>query len=73
MGIRSNRLGEAVLTSTHTLCFGAKIRQIGIPLLTPFFYIKVGYEGVYISWTCFPDGVTLPSFNNKFAIEVQDD
>ena len=26
---------EAVLTSTHNLCFGAKIRKIGIPLQTP--------------------------------------
>ena len=26
---------EAVLTSTHILCFGAKIRKIGIPLQTP--------------------------------------
>ena len=25
-------LAEAVLTSTHNLCFGAKIRKIGIPL-----------------------------------------
>ena len=22
------------------------------------FYIKVGYKGVYMSWTCFPDGVS---------------
>ena len=21
-----------------------------------FYYKKVGYEGVFISWTCFPDG-----------------
>ena len=28
-------LGDAVLTSTHNLCFGAKIRKIGIPLHTP--------------------------------------
>ena len=21
----------------------------------PFCYIKVGFEGVYITWTCFPD------------------
>ena len=28
-------MGEAVLTSTHNLCFGAKIRKIGIPLQTP--------------------------------------
>ena len=27
MGTRKNRLGEAVLTSTHNLCFGAKIRK----------------------------------------------
>ena len=26
---------EAVLTSTHNICFGAKIRKIGIPLHTP--------------------------------------
>ena len=26
------KLGDAVLTSTHNLCFGAKIRKIGIPL-----------------------------------------
>ena len=30
---------EAVLTSTHNLCFGAKIRKIGIPLHTPVFSI----------------------------------
>ena len=26
---------DAVLTSTHNVCFGAKIRKIGIPLHTP--------------------------------------
>ena len=26
--------------------------KIGIP---QFCYIKVGYKGVYITWTCFPD------------------
>ena len=47
--------------STHNLCFGAKIRKIGIPLHTPqFFYIKVGFKGVYFSWTCFPDGILTP-------------
>ena len=35
-------LAEAVLTSTHNLCYGSKIRIINIPLQTPFFYIKVG-------------------------------
>ena len=32
-------LGEAVLTSTHNLCFGAKIRKIGIPPAYPSFAI----------------------------------
>ena len=42
--------------STHNLCFGAKIRKIGIPLQTPvFLYKKVGFKGVYISRTCFLD------------------
>ena len=41
--------------STHNLCFGAKIRKIGIPLHTPVCYIKVGYKGVYITRACFPD------------------
>ena len=33
---------EAVLTSTHNLCFGAKIRKIGIPLQTPVLLYKSG-------------------------------
>ena len=28
---------EAVLTSTHNLCFGSKITKIGIPLQIPVF------------------------------------
>ena len=41
-------LGEAVLTSTHNLCFGAKIRKIGIPLQTPVLLYKSGvYGGIY--------------------------
>ena len=40
-GGSKNRLGEVVLTCTHSLCFGAKIRKIGIP---QFCYIKVGYH-----------------------------
>ena len=40
--------------STHNLCFGAKIRKIGIPLHTPvFLYIKVGFKWVYITQTSF--------------------
>ena len=36
------RLGEAVLTSTHNLCFGAKT---GIPLHTPVLLYKSGVLG----------------------------
>ena len=39
--------------STHNLCFGPKIRKVGIPLHTQFLY--VGFEGVFIAWTSFPD------------------
>ena len=38
-------LAEADLTRTHTLCFGAKIRKIGIPLQTPVFLYKSGVQG----------------------------
>ena len=42
--------------STHNLCFGAKIRKIGIPLHTPvLLYIQVGFKGVFVARTCFPD------------------
>ena len=46
---------EAVLTSTINLCYGAKIRKIGIPLHTPILLYKCGFNGVYMSWTCYPD------------------
>ena len=49
------QIAEAVLTSTHNLCFGAKIRKIGIPCIPQFYYIKVGFKGVFIARTCFPD------------------
>ena len=50
-------LAEAILTSTHNLCFKAKIRKIGIPLHTPVLLhvYKVGYKAVYITRTSFPD------------------
>ena len=31
------------------------MRKIGIPLQPQFFYIKVGFKGVFIARTCFPD------------------
>ena len=36
---------KAVLTSTHNLCFGAKIRKIGIPLHTPVLLYKSKVQG----------------------------
>ena len=51
--------------------FGADIRKIGISLHTPvLLYIKVGFKGVYITRTCFRDGIQdriLPStFHDTF-------
>ena len=34
------RFAEAVLTNTHNVYFGAKIRTIGIPLQNPVFLYK---------------------------------
>ena len=45
MGTRSNE-------KTHNVCFGAKVRKIGIPLHTTVLLYK---SGVYIARTCFPD------------------
>ena len=54
-GYTFNRLSEAVLTSTHNLCFRAKIRKNVYPCKPQFYYIKVGCKGVYITRTCYPD------------------
>ena len=63
--------------STHNLCFGAKIRKIGIPLRTPVLLYKSGIQGVYITWTCFPDGCyclqfkySCPFHNHKFGSAI---
>ena len=38
--------------STHNLCFRTKLRKICTPVKPQFKYIKVGYKGVYITYTC---------------------
>ena len=48
-------LNEAVLMSTHNLCFGSKIRKKVYPCIPQFYYIKVGYRGVNITRTCYHD------------------
>ena len=45
---------EAVLASTHNLCFGPKIKNTSIP---QFYYMQVGFKGVFVAWTCFPDAL----------------
>ena len=51
--------------STHNLCFGAKIRKIGIPLHTPVYLHK---SGVYISRTCFPDAAKSFFYRTRFSL-----
>ena len=41
-GYTLDRLDEAVLTSTHNLCYGAKIRKLDITLQTPVLLHKIG-------------------------------
>ena len=48
-------LEPPVLTSTHNLCFRAKIRKNVYPSKPQFYYIKVGCKGVYITQTCYHD------------------
>ena len=44
------------LKGTHNLCFGSKIRKKSVYAFTPqIYYIELGVEGVYFTWTCFPN------------------
>ena len=53
---------EPVLTSTHNLCCGSKIRKIGIPCRPQFLlYVKVGFKGVY-TLHGFRDGIQYTVF-----------
>ena len=42
----------------HNLCFGAKIRKNVYPCKPQFYYIKVGCKGVFVTRTCFRDGIS---------------
>ena len=48
-------LSVAVLSSTHNLCFRAKIENCVYPFKPQFYYIKVECKGVLITRTCYPD------------------
>ena len=55
-----SKLGEAVLTSTHNLCFWAEIKTIMyIPVYSSFTILKFGYKGVKLIQACFRDGTTI--------------
>ena len=43
-------------TSTHNLCFGAKIRKNVYSCKPLIFYIKVGCKAVFVTRLCFRDG-----------------
>ena len=45
MGTRQNRLGEAVLTTTHILCLEQKLKKNEYPCRPVFNYIKVEWKG----------------------------
>ena len=47
------------LTSTHDLCFRAKMRKNVYPCKPQFFCIKVGCKGVYTTRTCYHDDGVL--------------
>ena len=53
------------LTSTHNLCFGAKIRKKKYPCIPQFCDIKVGFKGVNITRTCFPIVMIVIKFGKK--------
>ena len=42
--------------STQNLCFTAKLEKYFYSCKSQFYYIKVGENGVYITWTCYHDG-----------------
>ena len=57
--------------STHNLCFGAKIRKIGIPLQILVFLYKSRIQGEYFSWTCFPGPEVIKLFSCSAQPSIQ--
>ena len=52
--------------STHNLCFRAKISKNVYPYNPQFYYIKVGCKGVFVTRTCFRDGLLWPRGDKTF-------
>ena len=44
---------DAVLSSTHNLRFELKYEKNVCPCKATFIYVTLGYNGLFISWTCF--------------------
>ena len=55
MGTRQNRLGEAVLTSTHNLCFEQKYEKISEFLFEKFQFLEVKFS-IYLNRRVFVMG-----------------
>ena len=55
-------LFEAVLTSTHNLCFKVKIRKNVYPCKPQVYYIKVGCKGLFVTRTCFHEHTRLTMY-----------
>ena len=73
MGTRKNRLAEAVLTSTHNLCFWAEIKKNNVHPFKPQFYcIKVGFQGIKIIQVCFRNEPVILLAGNKGPDQIAD-
>ena len=51
MGTSLNRLGEAVLTSTHNLCFSAEIWKI-----SDFFFLSANFQFLMVKFSIYLNG-----------------
>ena len=67
MGTRFIRLVGEVLKSTHDLCFGTEIQVY--PCIPQFYNMKVGFKGVFIAGTSFPDAIAqAPGYCLRFYL-----
>ena len=65
MGTRSNRLGEAVLTSTHNLCFEQKYEKYLSFLSENFLYLQVQFS-IYLNRHVFVMGTSITVYDFCF-------
>ena len=72
MGTRYNRLAEAVLTSTHYLCFEQKYEQYqNVYLKIFFFFFLLVKFSVYLKKLCFRNVYReLLSYSYTIAVQI---